>query len=65
MLKSVASDYRLEPAESQRIRTVLAGKGDPERALETLMTSGEASVKDLVRQSLGAVIRYEQPEGTV
>jgi len=62
VLKSVASDYRLEPVESQRIRTMLAGKDDPERALESLIAGGEASVRDLVRQSLDALLRYEQSE---
>jgi hypothetical protein len=58
VLKSVASDYRLEAAESDRIRAVVAG--DPEAALELLIANGDVSVKDVVHQCIDAVIQYEK-----
>jgi hypothetical protein len=59
LLLDVTTDYRLEPRELKRIRAV-AGGDDHKQALDRLLSDGEASLPDLIRQVLAAAIQYRQ-----
>jgi hypothetical protein len=58
LLKATAMDYELSPAEKKRISAVV-GEQDHDAVLEDLLSSGRASVKDLIRQDLEAIVLYD------
>ena len=58
LLGAAAMDYDLLPAEKKRIKAVV-GEQDHDAVLEDLLSSGRASVKDLIRQDLEAIVLYE------
>ena len=62
VLGDLANDYQLEPKDVKRIRAIV-GRSIPDVEIDRRHESGEASVNDLVRQTLEAVIHYERLAG--
>lgn len=58
LLKAVAMDYELLPVERKRIKAVL-GDQEHDTVLDDLLNRGQASVKDLIRQDLEAIVLYD------